>query len=136
MTSSRSEVTTTSLGDPRRGRGPRWREEMRAASLCNLVAGLWIAAAPWGLDYSSDEAITNSVVTGTVIAVLAFVRVGGAYRSSWMSWINAFAGAWLAVSAFVLPHSGIALWNSLVFGITVFGLACWSARASELRWLR
>jgi len=104
---------------------------MRAASLCNLLAGLWIAASPLGLDYSRAEPTWNCTVTGAVIALIAAVRVAGAYRASWLSWVNAFAGGWLAVSAFALPQSGIALWNNLVFGITVCGLACWSARASE-----
>lgn len=103
------------------------------ASFCNLLAGVWIALAPWGLEYPNDEAIRNSVVVGALIAAIAAVRVAGAYRAAWLSWINACAGAWLAVSGFILDASGIALWNSLVFGVTVSGLACWSALASEGR---
>jgi hypothetical protein len=106
---------------------------MRMASFCNVVAGVWIALAPWGLDYPNDEAILNSVLVGVVIAVIASVRVAGAYRAAWLSWINVGAGAWLAASGFVLDASGIALWNSLVFGITVSGLAWWSALASDGR---
>jgi SPW repeat len=117
---------------PARGKAASlgWRAEMRGASGSNLLAGVWIAASPWMLEYPAGAVVSNSVATGSLIALLALLRVG-AYRASWLSWINALAGAWLTLSAFVVAGSGIALWNSLVFGITVVGLACWSARLSE-----
>jgi hypothetical protein len=40
-------------------------------------------------------------------------------------------GAWLTLSALAVAGSEIALWNSFVFGITVFGVACWGARLSD-----
>lgn len=103
------------------------------ASFCNVVAGVWILLAPWGLDYSNDEAIRNSVLVGVVIAVIAAISVAGPRRAARLSWINVGAGAWLALSGFVLHASGIALWNSLVFGITVAGLACFTALGSDER---
>lgn len=118
---------------PARGKAASlgWRAEMRGASGSNLLAGVWIAASPWMLEYSGGAVVSNSVATGSLIALLALLRVVGAFRASWLSWINAVAGAWLTLSAFVVAGSGIALWNSLVFGITVTGLACWSARLSD-----
>jgi hypothetical protein len=104
---------------------------MRGASGSNLLAGIWIAASPWALEYPDGAVVANSVATGSLIALLALLRVAGAYRASWLSWINTLAGTWLALSAFLVAGSGIALWNSLVFGITVAGLACWSARLSD-----
>jgi hypothetical protein len=71
------------------------------------------------------------LLAGSLIALLALLRVAGAYRAGWLSWVSALAGAWLTVSAFAVAGSGIALWNSFVFGITVFGLAWWSARLSD-----
>lgn len=104
---------------------------MRGASGSNLLAGVWVAASPWALEYPAGAVVLNSFATGTLIAVLALFRVAGAYRASWLSWVNAVAGAWLTLSAFLVAGSGIALWNSFVFGITVAGLGCWSARLSD-----
>jgi hypothetical protein len=113
------------------GNGFGWRAEMRGASGSNLLVGVWIVASPWALEYPAGAVASTSVATGSLIALLALLRVVGAYRASWLSWLNALAGAWLTLSAFLVAGSGIALWNSLVFGLTVLGLACWSARLSE-----
>jgi hypothetical protein len=104
---------------------------MRGASGANVLAGVWIAASPWALEYPAGAVVASSVATGSVIALLALLRVAGAYRASRLSWLNSLAGAWLTVSAFLVAGSGIALWNNLVFGITAAGLACWSARLSD-----
>ena len=136
MTGSRREDTSAATGRPPvlpRGwdGGLDWRAEMRGASGSNLLAGLWTAASPWALEYPEGPVVANSVATGSLVAVFALVRVAGADRAAWLSWMNAIAGGWLAVSAFVIAGSGIALWNSLVFGITILGLAYWSARLSH-----
>ncbi len=40
-------------------------------SWLNLLLGLWLVAAPWALNYVSDEARANSVIVGIIVAALA-----------------------------------------------------------------
>ena len=43
------------------------------ASWCNLVLGLWVIASPWILGFAGSHVpMTNNVITGICIAVLAF----------------------------------------------------------------
>jgi hypothetical protein len=65
------------------------------------------------------------------VAVLALVRVSGAYRASELSWINALIGVWLFVSAFWLDSTGRAGGNDIILGIIVFLLGIASASATE-----
>lgn len=108
-----------------------WRAEVAGASGLNLLAGVWLIVSPWVLDYDAGAAFWNTVVSGALVAGFAFLRVSGAHRQSWMSWINAAIGVWLFVSAFLLPDSGAGVWNGLVLGGIVFILGAWSAFASE-----
>ena len=47
----------------------------------------------------------------------------------WEEWINAALGAWLIVSPFIMGFGalGVALWNQLIVGVLVGGLALWAA---------
>jgi len=41
----------------------------------NLIAGLWLIAAPWLLDFQDSNAITVDVVIGTIVAALAVSEI-------------------------------------------------------------
>lgn len=108
-------------------------EQITIASGANLILGLWLIAAPFVLRYAAANARGNDVVLGIIIASLAAIRVFGAYRSAWISWVNALAGIWLIVAPFALGYSGFThpLWNDIITGVlvTIFGI--WSALATH-----
>jgi hypothetical protein len=108
-----------------------WRGDVAAASGLNVLAGIWLIIAPFVLGYGSGDPYWNDIVFGAIIAVLALVRISGAYRASELSWINALIGVWLFVSAFWLDSTGRAGGNDIILGIVVFLLAIASASATE-----
>jgi hypothetical protein len=63
--------------------------------------------------------------------VLAATRALGAYRESWMSYLNLFLGAWLFAAAFWLDSSAAAEWNDLASGAAIMALGLLSAAASD-----
>jgi hypothetical protein len=117
--------------DPRVSGVRGWRADVAVASGLNVLAGVWLIIAPFVLGYRSGDPYWNDIVFGAIVAVVALVRISGAYRASELSWANAIIGAWLFVSAFWLDATGRASWNDVIMGIIVFVLAIASARASE-----
>jgi len=105
----------------------------RTPSGLNVLAGIWLIISPWVLGYTDADATWNPVVFGAIVGVLALARVGGLYRETWISWINAAIGVWLFISAFWLADSNQASWNVGILGIVLFLLALWSAAASADR---
>ncbi|PSC05443.1 hypothetical protein SLNSH_09370 [Alsobacter soli] len=54
----------------------RWEE------VVNLVAGLWLIAAPWALRFTGDRnAVVSHLVIGAIVAVCAAVRLWAATTS-------------------------------------------------------
>ncbi len=109
---------------------PNWRRQIVGLSGLNVLAGIWLIIAPWVLGYSARDPRWNDVVFGIIVAVLALIRVSGAYRADFLSWINALIGVWLFVAAFTIDHTAVASWNDVILGIIVFLLAISSADAT------
>ena len=108
-----------------------WRAEVAGASGLNLLAGIWLIISPWVLNYRSGDASWNPIVFGAIVALFALVRVAGAYRESWLSYLNSLIGIWLFISAWWLADSAQAFWNVLIAGVVVFVLGVLSASASD-----
>jgi hypothetical protein len=112
---------------------PDWREEIETLSGLNVIAGIWLIIAPWVLGYSGRDPRWNDVVFGAIVGVLALIRISGAYRETWLSWINAAIGVWLFIAAWTIDHTGTAGGNDIILGVIVFLLAVGSASAVPLR---
>jgi hypothetical protein len=112
------------------GRGD-WRTTVMFASGLNVLAGIWLIIAPFVLGYSNGDPYWNDIVFGAIVAVLALARVSGAYRASWMSWLNMLIGAWIFISAFWLDNTSNAGTNDIILGAIVFILGLFSATASD-----
>jgi hypothetical protein len=110
-----------------------WRSEVAGASGLNVLAGIWLIIAPWVLNYSGRDPRWNDVVFGIVVLVFAGMRVVGAYRAAWLSWLNALIGAWLFVAAFTIDHTTTAATNDIILGIIVFVLGVVSAGVTPLQ---
>jgi SPW repeat len=112
------------------GRG-NWRATVMAASGLNVLAGIWLIIAPFVLGYSDGDPYWNDIVFGAIVAVLALARASGAYRASWMSWLNMLIGAWIFISAFWLDNTSNAATNDIILGAIVFILGLFGATASD-----
>ncbi|MHB0975703.1 MAG: SPW repeat protein [Candidatus Aquicultorales bacterium] len=88
-------------------------------SWANLILGIWTAASPWILRFASFRTILwNNVLIGALVILLSLVAIGTAQRN--IGWIMAAAGAWLAISPFILiPYrlSSNAVWNNVIVGL-------------------
>jgi SPW repeat len=113
---------------------PRFYRDARggatAAGLLNLLVGLWLIASPFVLGYVAGDSRLDPMIVGVLVAFLALMRIG-AWRVSWLSWLNVAAGAWLFASGFWLAESSAASWNAWIFGLAVIVLALVSIDASE-----
>lgn len=135
----REQRFTRAAGDPADPRydpappppGSGWRETVTVASAVNLLAGIWLIIAPFVLGYGNGDPYWNDIAFGAVIALLALSRVSGAYRSSWMSWLNALIGVWIFIAAFWLDATATAGINDVILGIVVFVLGVASATATD-----
>jgi hypothetical protein len=95
----------------------------------NLIAGIWLIIAPFVLGYANGDPYWNDIVFGAIVAVIALVRLSGAYRADWLSWLNALIGIWIFVSAFWLDQTMTAGWNDIILGAIVFVLGMIGATA-------
>ncbi|HKN93572.1 MAG TPA: SPW repeat protein [Thermoleophilaceae bacterium] len=108
-----------------------WRSEVVGASGLNVLIGAWLIIAPWVLPTVAGDPKWNDVVFGFIVGAFGLTRMFGAYRESWISWINALIGVWIFIAAFTIDVSTVAFWNDIACGIAVFVLAVWSASASD-----
>jgi predicted membrane-bound dolichyl-phosphate-mannose-protein mannosyltransferase len=99
---------------------------MKWASWVNVFLGIWLIAAPFILGYSQETtAVSNDIVIGAIVAILAFMRAVAKEhdptRLNWISWINVIFGLWLIIGPFILGYSVIttAVSNDLIIGVLV-----------------
>lgn len=107
-------------------------ELMRAryASSGNVLAGLWLIAAPFVLNFEgSDTAQWNHIIVGAAVLVLAGIRAFDPDEREGISWVNVILGLWMIVSPFVLGYANVdnAQTNSIVTGVIILALAAFSA---------
>lgn len=107
-----------------------WRTGVTVAGLLTLVAGAWLIASPFVLDFVAGDSRLNPIIAGAIIAFVALLRIG-AWRAEWLSMVNVAVGVWLFGSGFWLATSPSASWNSWLLGLAVVVLALLSIDATE-----
>lgn len=113
------------------------RAQVQVASGLNLLAGIWLIISAYVV-YAHESMMTNNVICGIAIAVLAAIRAFGAYEQSWLSWVNAAIGAWVIVSPWAVagapgpagPTHGMII-NNCITGAVAVVLGIWSALATD-----
>jgi multisubunit Na+/H+ antiporter MnhG subunit len=104
------------------------RTQVRTANIITFLAGLWLIFAPSILTYITPAAASNDVTVGIIVAIIAAIRYFIPTRAAWLSWINIFLGIWLIIAPFGLGYiEAAAIWNDIIVGIIVAGLAIWSS---------
>jgi hypothetical protein len=107
--------------------------QITTASGLDVLAGIWLLISPFVLVFQHNAgAITNNVVLGIVIGVLALYRFFAPARDAWVSWVNVLLGIWVLISPFVVGFNNMstATTNNVIMGIIVIILAGWSALAT------
>ena len=98
----------------------------------NLVLGAWLVLSPFILGYAGEAApARNAYVVGATIVVMAAAAIWAFQK--WEEWISVLLGLWLIASPWALGYSAMQtpLWNQIVIGVIVGGLALWSAMAAD-----
>lgn len=97
----------------------------------NVIAGLWLAIAPWVLGYTEPVARTNDLWIGLAVVVVALVsgRVPG------FRFVNSGLGGWLVAAPFFLSYMTMRpLKNDVIVGFIVLALSLVpSIRWSDIR---
>jgi len=113
-------------------------QDLRWQDWSNLVLGLWVFASPWVLQLAtatnagasgaptSNVATWNLAAIGIAIAALAAMALFA--FQAWEEWTNLTLGAWLFASPWALGFgsSTLLLWNAVIVGTLVVGLAGWA----------
>jgi hypothetical protein len=107
-----------------------WRGGVAVAALLALLAGAWLIASPFVLDYVGADSELNPMIVGAIVAFLALLRLG-AWHAEWLAVLIALSGAWLFASGFWLAESPAASWNAWLLGIAVVVLALLGIDATE-----
>lgn len=103
-----------------------WRRGYFAADGLIGLLGLWLVISPFALDYGSDDATWNPIVSGAVLIAVALAGGIGLISRSAAAWAVVAVAAWLFASGFWLADSVEASWNAWAAG----GLACFLAIAA------
>jgi len=109
------------------------RSTVATVAALNLIAGIWLIIAPFVLGYGNGDPYWNDIVFGAIVAFFALIRLSGAYRADWLSWLNALIGIWIFVSAFWLDATMTAGWNDIILGAIIFVLGMIGATVRDER---
>lgn len=104
-------------------------QRARVASIGNVLAGVWLIAAPFVLNFEQNNAAQwNHVIVGIVVAALAGVRASDPDHREGISWMNVALGVWMIAAPFVLDYAAVeaAQTNSIVVGAVILALAAFS----------
>jgi hypothetical protein len=113
------------------------RTQVQVASGLNLLAGIWLFVSAFAV-YAHGPMVTNNVICGIAVVVLAAIRAFGAYDQGWVSWLNALIGVWVVVSPWAVmgapgpagPTYGMIINNCITGGVVIV-LGIWSALATN-----
>ena len=94
----------------------------------NVLLGLWLIVSPWALAFvANSTASWNVWIIGTIIAVASAAALVAFH--AWEEWVNIALAAWLIISPWIFGFADLqaAMWNQIIVGLIVGGLAIWSA---------
>jgi hypothetical protein len=105
-----------------------------------LIFGLWLLLSGTVLAGGTPRAIASAAISGSVIAALGAYRYFKKPEATWLGWLHAVLGLWVAAAPWVLGfsmHLGYRT-DHLLVGVAVFAVGLWEAlhRASRQPSLR
>lgn len=107
------------------------RAQIATASGLNVLAGAWLIAAPFVLDYEEVIPSGNDIVVGSLIVLIGAIKALIAPRAWGLSSVNILLGLWLLAAPLVLSYDDtLAVRNDRCLGVVIVLLASWSTVAS------
>ncbi len=96
---------------------------MKALSWINCLLGLWLIVSAFILSTGATAIMTEEIVLGIIIAVLAYASAL-VRPSSILSWIVALAGLWTLAAPFVIDYAArsASRGNDMIVGVIVLVL--------------
>ena len=104
-------------------------QPIQVASAATMFAGVWLSISPWLYGSYTDRSAWNSWVVGSVVLILAVIRLSRPLGTVALSWINCVLGVWTFFSPWIygyLGQTGRSV-NNFVAGAIMFLAAAWSA---------
>ena len=100
-----------------------WRGELLGAEAVLVLVGAWLVASPLVFDYNAGDAAWIPIAGGAMVALLAILRLTGAWKVRSLSILNVLIGIGLVLSA-VLAEAPIGgRWNQGLMGGIVMVVA-------------
>lgn len=112
------------------------RPQVQTASGLNLLVAVWLFVSAFVV-LGSEAMKTHNMILGIAVGLMAAVRALGAYRQSWISWVNALLGAWVIISPWavvgtqILAPTAAMMTNNVITGGLIVVLSAWSALATN-----
>lgn len=107
---------------PAQPRIDRRRAYLTAMGLI-AVLGAWLVASAFVLNYGSEDAAWNPIVSGALILAAAVAGLAGVVSRTASAWAVAAVAVWLFASGFWLAESVEATWNAWAGAALAFFLA-------------
>jgi hypothetical protein len=108
--------------------------QVKTASGINIILGIWFLISAWIYGYAaaSQAMVWNYVVVGALIAIFGIMRYATPHSRIGFSWVNVVLGVWALISPWIYGYAGDMprVWNDVIVGIVVAGLAIWSGSAT------
>lgn len=104
-------------------------DKSKIAGSISLIAGLWLVLYSFvvGLGFMS-----NAFIVGILVTLFALIELFSADSTVFVSWVNGILGIWLLVSPiFIAGLTAGAMWNSVILGIIIAGVAIWGGMSSS-----
>lgn len=104
------------------------RSASKAATIINIILGIWVLISPWVLVFSFPAQLWNNVAVGGLIIILSGIQASAPWKNHEIAWINFLLGLWLIISGFVLgpPAQPTFFWNQVILGIVAAIVSIWS----------
>jgi hypothetical protein len=106
---------------------------MRRAVWINLIVGIWLIIAPFGLSAAgvANAWAVNDIALGILLIVLSWWMLGALTAPAGAAWFEVVCGIWLIIAPFVLGYQGTraAMSNNAICGIIVIIVAAATALA-------
>ena len=104
---------------------------MKRITWINLIAGLWLIAAPFVLGYSTSAiAVAEDVTMGILVAAFSWWILAAMAPPVGAAWFQILSGIWIIVAPFALVYGlPTATYNDVLFGILVLVIGAIESRA-------
>jgi tetrahydromethanopterin S-methyltransferase subunit C len=92
-----------------------------AVGVATILAGLFLAIAPFLLDYVSDAAAINAIACGALAIFLGVLRFAGV-RHPAVGYVQVALGIWLVVASVLFGELAREAWIARSIGVMIFFL--------------